>query len=324
MYKVSIIVPAYNAKPYIEQCAASVLPQTLKDIETIFIDDGSSDKTGEILDRLSFDYPNVKVIHQENRGLYRSREIGLSLATGDYIGWVDADDFVEPNMYEVLYNTAIEHDSELVICDYFWFPEKPRIKRKWFREYKETVDVTFIEQNSQLWNKIVKRDLLSRLDIGSLFASCLDEAYIRVLMEARNPVTIKQPLYNYRVGRGTMSTSYKDVAHYRNFVEASKELRKVMRTQVIQPEDSYWIDYFDFRVAYYLLATMVVAANADNKDAYEQSYEELRSLMPAYNKNQHFWRILKENFGRLRAVALGGVVPMNYALARRIGKRSFR
>lgn len=200
MKKVSVIIPAYNAEPYIEQCVNSVLYQTLEDIEIIFINDGSTDRTGEVLEQLVVGHPNARVIHQENKGLYRTREIGLSLATGDYVGWIDADDFVEPQMYEVLYNTAIEHDSELVICDYSWIPRKTRTKEKWFREYKGTVDVSFIEQNSQVWNKIVKRELLNRLGVGPLFISCFDEIYIRVLMEAKNPVNIKQPLYNYRVG----------------------------------------------------------------------------------------------------------------------------
>lgn len=312
MPKVSIIIPAFNAEPYIEQCANSVLHQTLQDIEIIFIDDGSTDKTGKILDSLTQNYANARVIHQENKGLYKTREIGLSLATGDYIGWIDADDFAELNMFEVLYNTAIEHNSELVICDYSWYPEKVATKEKWFREYTGKVDTTFVERNSQPWNKIVKRELMERLDVGSLFVTCFDEIYIRILMEAKNPVTVKMKLYNYRVGEGTMSSSYTNVPHYRSFVVASEELRKVMQPIV---KDSYWKDYFDYRVAYYLLMTMVVAANSGNKGVYEQNRRELLNMKPEYNKNQHYWRILKENFGALKATAIGGVIPMGYHLA---------
>ena len=85
MKKVSVIIPAYNAEPYIEQCVNSVLYQTLEDIEIIFINDGSTDRTGEVLEQLVAGHPNARVIHQENKGLYRTREIGLSLATGDYV-----------------------------------------------------------------------------------------------------------------------------------------------------------------------------------------------------------------------------------------------
>ena len=312
MPEVTIIIPAYNAEPYIEQCANSVLNQTLEDIEILFINDGSTDKTGEILDELIAGHNNASVIHQENKGLYKTREIGLSLATGDYIGWIDADDYAELNMFEMLYKAAVENDSELVICDYNWFPEKIATKEKWFREYKGIVDTAFVERNSQPWNKIVKRELMERLGVGPLFVLCFDEIYIRILMEAKNPVTINKPLYNYRVGGGTMSSSYTNVDHYRRFAVASEELRKVMQPVV---KDAYWKDYFDYRVAYYLLMTMVVAANSGDKEAYAHNRKELLSMRPKYNKNQHYWRILKENYSGLKAKVIGGVIPMNYAIA---------
>ena len=312
MPKVTVIIPAYNAEPYIEQCANSVLNQTLTDIEILFIDDGSTDQTGVILDRLTADHSNARVIHQENKGLYIGREIGLSLASGEYVGWVDADDYVEPEMFEVLYIAAIENDSELVICDYSWFPEKIATKEKWFREYRGKVDATFVERNSQPWNKIVKRELMERLNVGAYFVSCFDEIYIRLLMEAKNPVTIDKSLYNYRVGGGNMSSSYTNVPHYQRFVDASRELQTVMSNVIT---DSYWKDYFDYRVAYYLLMTMVVAANSGNRSAYEQNRQELLAIEPRYNQNQHYWRILKENYGPLKAVVIGKVIPMGYGIA---------
>ncbi len=321
MPKVTIIIPAYNAEPFIEQCANSVLNQTLRDIEIVFIDDGSTDKTGEILDRLTDNYSNARVIHQENKGLYKTRETGLSLATGDYIGWVDADDYAEPNMFETLYNAAIENDSELVICDYSWFPDKVKTKGKWFREYRGKVDTKFVERNSQPWNKIVKRELMERLNIASLFVTCFDEIYIRILMEAKNPVTVNEALYNYRVGGGTMSSTYTNVSHYRQFVIASHELRKVMQPIV---KDEYWKEYFDYRVAYYLLMTMVVAANSGDREAYEQNRKELFAMIPKYNKNQHYWRILKDNYGAIKASVIGGVVPMGYGIAHLACKAGIR
>lgn len=312
MSKVTVIIPAYNAELYIAQCADSVLNQTLNDIEVIFINDGSTDKTGEILDEMTKGYSNARVIHQTNKGLYRTREIGLTQAKGDYIGWVDADDFVDPEMYEVLYNVAIKNNSELVICNYTWFPKQIATKEKWFREYKGQVDTTFIERNSQPWNKIVKRDLMVKLEIGKYFTTCFDEIYIRILMEARNPVMVTQPLYNYRVGGGSMSSSYANVAHYRRFVIASEELRKVMEPIV---SDSYWKDYFDYRVAYYLLMTMVVAANSGDKTAYKQNRNELIMMRPKYSHNRHYWSILNENYGSFKAFIIGVVIPMNYSIA---------
>ena len=312
MPKVSIIIPAYNAEKYIVECVNAVLNQTLDDIEAIIIDDGSTDKTGVLIDELTKDISFAKVIHQENKGLYKTREIGLSLATGDYVGWIDADDYPELNMFEVLYNAAMEHDSELVICDYSWFPEKISTKEKWFREYKGKADVSFVERNSQPWNKIVKRDLLLRLNIGPHFVSCFDEIYIRILMEAKNPVTIQDSLYNYRVGNGTMSSSYTNVNHYRRFVIASRELQKVMNDVI---SDSYWRDYFNYRVIYYLLMTMIVAANSKDKASYKINHDELMAIKPVFTNNQHFWPIMKENYGPLKSFAIGRLIPVSYSIA---------
>lgn len=131
--KVTVIIPVYNMEKYITECLESVVKQTLQDIEIIVIDDGSTDQTGKIVDRYALQYSKVKVYHQENKGLYKTREIALERAHGEYIGWVDADDFVASDMFEILYREAVKNESELVYCDYAWYPEKIKTKEKWFR-----------------------------------------------------------------------------------------------------------------------------------------------------------------------------------------------
>lgn len=310
MPKVTVIVPAYNAEPYIEQCAKSLLEQTLDDIELIFINDGSTDKTPQIIEKLIRGHDNAHLFNQENKGLYKTREIGLSRATGEYVGWCDADDFAEPKMYEKLYQAAIKNNSEMAYCDYAWFPEKIKTKEKWFREYQGKVDVNFVERNSQPWNKIVKRDLLERLDIGKHFVSCFDEIYIEVLLTAKNPVAVEEKLYNYRVSSTSMSVSYTNVPHYIRFIRASEELKTVV--QPVISDSKYWQDYFDYRIIYYTLMTMVVAANAGDKKA----YEKCRSRMKHFSYNQHLKPIMDYNFGTLKSFILRDFINKNYSLAR--------
>ena len=317
MPKVTVIVPAYNAEPYIEQCAKSLLAQTLDDIELIFINDGSTDRTPQIIEKLIQGYNNAYLFNQENKGLYKTREIGLAKATGEYVGWCDADDFVEPEMYEKLYQAAVTHDSELAYCDYSWFPEKIRTKEKWFREYQGKVDVNFVERNSQPWNKIVKRDLLERLDIGKHFVSCFDEIYIEVLLTAKNPVAVEEKLYNYRVSSTSMSVSYTNVPHYIRFIRASEELEIVV--QPIVRDSKYWQDYFEYRIIYYTLMTMVVAANAGDRKA----YEKCRLRMKQFSYNQHLKPIMDYNFGSLKPFFLRDFINKNYTLARVFCKVGF-
>ena len=220
-------------------------------------------------------------------------------------------------MYEKLYQAAVTHDSELAYCDYSWFPEKIRTKEKWFREYQGKVDVNFVERNSQPWNKIVKRDLLERLDIGKHFVSCFDEIYIEVLLTAKNPVAVEEKLYNYRVSSTSMSVSYTNVPHYIRFIRASEELEIVV--QPIVRDSKYWQDYFEYRIIYYTLMTMVVAANAGDRKA----YEKCRLRMKQFSYNQHLKPIMDYNFGNLKSFILRDFINKNYTLARVFCKVGF-
>ena len=103
-YKVSVIVPCYNAKIWLDQCLESLVKQTLQEIEIICVNDGSTDGTGNKLDKWQTQYPNkIKVIHQLNGGPSNARNSGMAIAQGKFLGFVDSDDFVDVTMYEKLY-----------------------------------------------------------------------------------------------------------------------------------------------------------------------------------------------------------------------------
>jgi len=116
MAKVSVIVPVYNAEKYLKQCLDSVLGQTLEDIEVIIINDGSSDSSADICKRYLTD---SRVIYHEkaNEGLAAARQDGIGFARGEYIGFVDSDDWIEPDMYETMYNAAMTNCADIVFCN---------------------------------------------------------------------------------------------------------------------------------------------------------------------------------------------------------------
>lgn len=114
MRKISVIIPAYNSEQYIEKCVESVLHQTYKEIEIIIVDDGSTDRTVDIVDNYSNCYSNIKVVHIENGGLSHARKVGTELATGDYIAHIDSDDWLECDMYEHMVSTLIQHHVDAV------------------------------------------------------------------------------------------------------------------------------------------------------------------------------------------------------------------
>ncbi len=114
--KVSIIVPVYNCEGYLERCFDSIKGQILSDWECIVIDDGSSDNSGRICDSYAQKDSRFRVIHQKNRGVSAARNVGISIARGEYVGFVDSDDWIENNMFSVLYNEAVDTGSDIVVC----------------------------------------------------------------------------------------------------------------------------------------------------------------------------------------------------------------
>lgn len=113
MAKISIIIPVYNVERYLEKCIDSILQQTFKDIEVVLVNDGSQDQCGEICDRYKQKDNRIKVVHKENGGVASARNAGLKIATGEWIGWVDADDWIEPDMFNYLIENAIVYGADI-------------------------------------------------------------------------------------------------------------------------------------------------------------------------------------------------------------------
>lgn len=118
MYKVSCIVPVYNVEKYLEKCLDSIVSQSLQDIEILVINDGSTDSSQDIIDKYTNKFPQkVKCINKENGGQGSARNLGLDIAKGEYISFVDSDDWIENDCFEKMYLTAKKNDSDIVICN---------------------------------------------------------------------------------------------------------------------------------------------------------------------------------------------------------------
>lgn len=164
MPKVSIIVPIYNVEQYLNKCIDSLLNQTLQDIEIILVDDGSTDNSGEIAKNFAEKNPNkIKYYRKENGGLSDARNYGIPYATGEYIAFLDSDDYIEKNAYEEMYNKAIEENSDYVECDFIWeYPNKSKIdKQEYYFGKKEMMKNVRVVA----WNKLIKRELITTNNI---------------------------------------------------------------------------------------------------------------------------------------------------------------
>ena len=117
---ISVIIPVYKAEEYLERCVDSVLAQTYSNLEIILVDDGSPDNSGQICDRYAEKDSRVKVIHKKNGGVSSARNAGLDVATGEFVAFVDSDDFIAPDMYEKLM-VSLSSGSDLSMCDFMMY-----------------------------------------------------------------------------------------------------------------------------------------------------------------------------------------------------------
>ena len=115
---ISVIVPVYNMEQYLERCVNSIVDQTYRNLEIILVDDGSTDRSPRMCDEYAQKDGRIKVVHKVNGGLSDARNAGLQVATGTYIGYVDSDDWIEPQMYQRMYEACIEHQAQVAVCRY--------------------------------------------------------------------------------------------------------------------------------------------------------------------------------------------------------------
>ena len=205
--KVSIIVPAYNVEGYIEDCLNSLIKQTLQEIEIIVINDGSTDKTGEIIAKFAKKDSRIIAITQENKGLSGARNTGLEIVKGEYIGFVDSDDWVDSNYFEKLYNSAKEEDADMAVASIL--KHKPQYNRYNVQFTKPSV-ATSIQEKVRIcqdktkrffyvWNKLCKTELIKNNNLffpeGRIYEDVLFT--MQTIYNANKIVSVIDTEYHY-------------------------------------------------------------------------------------------------------------------------------
>lgn len=208
MPKVSVVIPVYGVEALIERCARHLFEQTLDDVEYLFIDDCTPDKSIEVLKHVLEDYPQRKdqtIIHRmdENSGQAKVREWGMKHATGEFLIHCDSDDWPEKNQYEELYNAAVKESADLVFCDYYRvYPYGDRVyncKNLNFEDKKELLIIMlsgYYEAN-QLWSCLMKRELIQEIIYPDGNQSEDRAIMFQVINESSHMIYVKKALYNY-------------------------------------------------------------------------------------------------------------------------------
>ena len=166
MIKVSVIVPVYNVYEYLDKCLNSLVNQTLKDIEIIVVNDGSPDNSEEIITKYQKKYPKkIKAYKKENGGLSDARNYGIKKATGEYIGFVDSDDYVDTQMYEKMYNKAQKDKLDIVLCDTInLYEDGQEIIIKSNLNYTDDIVKNYLLSPPMAWLRLYKKELFNDLE----------------------------------------------------------------------------------------------------------------------------------------------------------------
>lgn len=234
---VSIIVPVYNVEKYLQRCLDSCFSQTCKDIEVIAVDDGSTDASGKMLDKYALLEPRLKVVHQHNRGVVYAREVALLESKGDYICFVDSDDYITQDMIHVLLEIALKFNYDIVSCDFYICNEK--------KEGKVLRENSLIgpEKEDALASILLRKCTWSLC--GKLFRRCLFDSVkmpyglkigedglvcFQAYSNSNKVAAVKTPCYNY-IQRSSSVTHVKDRALSLHIIE--------FMLQIIKMKDKY-------------------------------------------------------------------------------------
>ena len=234
--KLSVIVPVYNVEKYLSACVDSLLAQTLRDLEIFLMDDGSTDSSGKIADQYARDYPEkIHCVHLENGGQGRARNLALPLAKGEYVGFIDSDDWIAPDMYEKLYRKAASEQAEIAVCNWLKvFPDgKELVLPSRYQEHR-------LSAAGSACNKIFLRSMIGDLRFPE--NSWYEDFYFSavLMIRAKKIVYVDEPLYCYRMTdnstmRNNNSSKNLDILYIMDM------LREVMAPQGLERDYEFFV-----------------------------------------------------------------------------------
>lgn len=286
---VSIILPVYNEEKHIEECIKSLLTQTYQNIELIFVDDGSTDNSGKIINTYQKKYPNIKYIYQKNQKQGAARNNGLSQANGKYICFIDSDDFTDKNMIKEMYEFANENDYDITLCDYYIsYGTYKELVNTYYKPFKDNKNVTvqeYLLSSVSPWNKMFKKDFLINNKfkfIEKIFYE--DYASIPTLANFNPKIGyIEKPFLYYVQSENSTMRNGKSKDYYSDIFKASEHLYNNLKS------NKNLHDELEYLIIYHLLYNSSIEFNNNMQT---QNLLKINKFMkekfPKWYKNKYF------------------------------------
>lgn len=302
MKKVSVIVPVYNVEKYLNRCLDSLVNQTLKDIEIIIVNDGSIDGSQTIIDDYKNKYPElIKAYYIENGGAAQARNYALNHVSGEYIGFVDSDDYISEEMYEKLYNKAKEAETDIVCCNYYRVYDNKKFVKKQFGNSnilkEEVFDKNVYESNllfdevPYLWNKIFKADIIKNNNLKFCNDLRIYEDLLftyQAFSEANKISRVEDALYYYMVARQDSLTQLLTEKRFDIF-KVSEKLTKYYKDINKYEEVEEALLYVILKHIYVILEKRTSSKEKKLKQKYiNKVFEHLNNNFPSWRNNIYF------------------------------------
>lgn len=298
--KISIIVPVYNVEAYLERCVESILKQTYTNLEILLVNDGSTDKSGELCDKLALRDHRIRVIHKENGGLSDARNRGIDEASSNLIGFIDSDDYIDEDMYETLYRQMVASKADLSMCGhydvYHQIPEKQVAEIKtWELMPEEAIKMVMEAKILSVTavNKLYKKALFEQLRfrIGKI----AEDAFIMVdLIHQCSKVVATNEKKYYYVHRENSITTQKFSLKFLNVIEAYEQNAKIISENY---PDLYDVAIMRLNWAYfYVLDRLLVDNDFKDKVLEDRLISYLKKNKKSILMDSRFTRARKMSF----------------------------
>lgn len=258
---ITIIVPVYNGEKYIGRCLDSILQQTYSEYEILLVNDGSTDATGEIAEKYAKQYPNIRIVSKENQGLPQARRTGVENAKGKYIGFVDADDWIDADMYEKLHSLCIKHNAQIAACGMVFefgtkgIPQFNDNAGECVYSNLEALEQLYRRKNVRVyvWNKLYAKEVFEGIEFAAgNFVGEDHDLVSKILLKELTVAWTPQCMYHYLQATGTMSHSGFTESHqlaYRNYKERCALLSEQLPEYASLVENYVLTEYIMFVVA---------------------------------------------------------------------------
>lgn len=271
MAKVSVIVPVYNVEKYLKRCLDSLINQTLSDIDIICINDGSKDSSLQILDQYAQKDSRIVIYNQENSGLSVARNTGLEHASGEYIGFVDSDDWVDLDFYEKLYNSAKNNNADIAVADFI--REHPNKKPKRLKLKEEKIYTTpedkfmicKVHREGCVWNKIYRTEFIKSINLKFVPKMYYEDRdfTIRSLYFSKKLVTTPNTYYRYFVNPKSIVNKRRNYIQDEHYILVRQQVLQFIKEHNIKvPDGLYKAEIYRYKLFGKTLFTIKESINS--------------------------------------------------------------